>query len=73
MTIESFKMHRGVCRMYSILLYKDAELESNMTAPKFRMQVSTGFVIKVGKRKYVVSNLSLVQVPSDLLKMPESK
>ena len=37
MTLERFKLHRGIARVYSILLYKDPEIEQELTAPKFRL------------------------------------
>jgi hypothetical protein len=74
-TIERNKTHRGVARLYCILLYRDPKLDSGSSnnAMRFRLNVSTGFIVKVGKIKYLVSTLSVVQHPQELMKLPGSK
>lgn len=57
-------MHRGVCRVYAILIYSDKEVSE----VKFRIQACTGFVIKIGNVKYVASTLSIIQMPNELIK-----
>ena len=56
MHFESYKMHRGVCRIYAVLIYTDKDVSE----VKFRIQSCTGFVIKIGNVKYVASTLSLI-------------
>ena len=56
MHFENYKMHRGVCRVYAILIYTDKDVSE----VKFRIQSGTGFIIKIGNVKYVASTLSLI-------------
>ena len=56
MHFENYKMHRGVCRVYAILIYNDKDVSE----VKFRIQAATGFIIKIGNVKYLASTLSLI-------------
>jgi hypothetical protein len=56
MHFENYKMHRGVCRLYAILIYEDRDVSEI----KFRIHSTTGFVMKIGNLKYVASTLSTI-------------
>ena len=47
--------------MYAIVLYRDPDLKDDKV--RFKMQVSTGFLLKIAKRKYLVSTLCVIQNP----------
>ena len=59
--LERYKTHRGIARVYSIVLYRDLEL--NDSRAKFKLIASTGFVIKLAGTKYLVSCLNSIQSP----------
>ncbi len=56
--LERYKTHRGIARLYSIVLYR--ELELNDLKAKFKLMASTGFLVKLSNKKYLVSCLNVI-------------
>lgn len=50
-----------MARIYSITLYREVEYDDFKS--KFKLQASTGFVIKVANKKYLLSVLNVIQSP----------
>ncbi|CDW89156.1 UNKNOWN [Stylonychia lemnae] len=68
--LEKYKIHRGIARIYSIVLYRELELDDLKV--KFKLMASTGFLIKIAGQKFLLSCLNVIQSP-EFIKHLEQK